>query len=724
MKTRVALLWHMHQPSYRDPQDGAYVLPWVRLHALKDYLGMVEILGETPGVHLTFNLVPSLLDQVLAYAEGRAKEALAEITLKPAAELRPDEKLTALRYCFMAHRQNLIERFPRFAELLTLRGERNDEASLQPAADRFQEQDYRDLQLLSKLAWFDLEWQRGDASVRDLVEKGRGYSEADKQALAARERALLQAIVPAYRAAAERGQVELSTTPYYHPILPLLCDTEAHLEAHPGAPLPRRFRHPEDAADQMRRAVERHTALFGAPPLGAWPSEGSVSEEALGVLAAAGIRWTASDEGVLERSAQRPIHRDSRGTAYPMELLYRPWRRDTPNGPIALLFRDRALSDLIGFSYAGIDPGRAAQDMLDRLRRVGERWQGQGLEGEPVVPVILDGENCWEHYKDGGRAFLRTLYQGLQDDSALQPVTMAEASRGAPLGELQRVHAGSWINADFSVWIGHADDRRAWDLLGSARDALTQAEKDGRVAPAALLAAREAYRAACGSDWCWWYGEDHGSENDAEFDRLYRRHLIAVHRALGADVPETLHETLISRRRSESRHSRPLGGVMPTLDGRLTSPDEWVAAGVYRAAPSGAMHRGLPEVRVIRFGVGEEHLQVMLQASAPVKELLAQADVVVSFPGPATLRYRLHASEGRARVSRVEETGLGWVGRPTWARVAADEVLEAAIPIAELRPGADRCVSFRILVMQGGVELQRYPDEGPIEIGLAEVTRD
>jgi alpha-amylase/alpha-mannosidase (GH57 family) len=723
---RVALLWHMHQPSYHDPLSGEFVLPWVRLHALKDYYGMVRVLAETPGVKATFNLVPSLIDQLLAYARGEAREALLDVSLKPAADLSAHEKLLALRGLFMAHRQNLIGRFPRFEELLLLRGDKNDEASLRPVVARFREQDYRDLQVVSKLAWFDLEWREHDAVVRALVEKGRGFGEEDKRALAARERALLQAIVPAYREAAESGQVELSTTPYYHPILPLLCDSAAHHEAHAGAPLPRRYRHPEDAADQIRRAIARHTEVFGRPPAGLWPSEGSLSDEVVACIAEAGLQWTASDEGVLQRSAQKAIHRDSRGTAYPLDVLYRPWVRRTPKGEVRLLFRDRALSDLIGFSYSGLEPERAAHDMLERLLRIGERWSEQRLPGSPVVGVILDGENCWEHYRDGGRVFLRALYRGLQDDPRLQGVTLREAALAdAAPAELPRVHAGSWINADFSVWIGHADDRRAWDLLGDARDALERARLEKRLPVEALERAGEIFRAACGSDWCWWYGEEHSSENDVEFDRLFRRHLIAVYRELGQAAPEALQETLITTRRiALSRWSRPTGGVNPTLDGRISSPEEWLAAGVHRTATGGAMRRGLAELTAIRFGLGDDRLHLLFEAQAPALELLGRVELVVSFPGPTTLSYRVQASNGQTSISRSERTGMGWVASPTAARAAALDVLEVAIPVRELRPGPGRRVEFRVLVMEGGVELQRHPELGPIEIGLEEVMRD
>jgi alpha-amylase/alpha-mannosidase (GH57 family) len=548
----------MHQPCYRDPLDGTVALPWVRLHALKDYLGMVRLLEETPDVHVTFNLVPCLVDQIEAYVQGKAEDPLQRLALKPAATLDEGEKTLALRWCFMAHRRNLIGRFPRFVELLERRGSKSDEASLDDAARRFDEQDLRDLQVLSQLAWFDLSWQENDATVRGLVEKGRGFDELDKQRLAEREAALLADVIPAYRRAAERGQVELSTSPYYHPILPLLCDTESYHEARPGAPLPRRFRHPEDAADQIRRAIDRHAAVFGSPPEGMWPSEGSVSDEAVLEMAKAGIHWTASDEGVLERSLDRPLQRDSGGTARPLDVLYRPWLRRTPSGDVAMVFRDRTLSDLISFSY-GLDPEKAAADLLERLRRVGEAWTAEDLPGEPVVPLILDGENAWENYRDGGRVFLRSLYRGLSEDPGLRGVTVGEALADAAPKEIAHVFAGSWIRSDFSVWIGDADDRRAWELLADARDAL---DRHGPQAPPeARDRAWDAFRAASGSDWCWWYGEEHNSENDLEFDRLFRRFLKSVYLQLGVLPPDALDQTLITTHRPEVRKDpRAAGG--------------------------------------------------------------------------------------------------------------------------------------------------------------------
>src|SRR5712691_3335285 len=710
---RVAFLWHMHQPLYRDPLDGAVILPWVRLHALKDYLGMVRILDETPSVHVTFNLVPVLVDQVEACARGDYDDPHQLVSMVPAAEMDEGQRLAALKWLFMAQEQNLVGRHPRFKELLAKRGPRKDEGALRAAVPRFSVPDLLDLQVLAKLAWFDLEWQEKDPAVHALVAKGRGFTEADKRALAEREQALLGEILPAYRRAADRGQVELSTTPYYHPILPLLCDTDAHREAHPEAPVPRRFRHPEDALDQIQRAQARHAETFGRPPVGMWPSEGSVSEEAVLQMARAGLRWTASDEAVLERSVGHALQRDPDGVAQPADMLYRPWRRDTEAGPIALFFRDHTLSDLIGFTYSHHAPAEAAADLLHRLRQVGESWRGTGLAGDPVVGIFLDGENAWEHYRDGGRAFLRSVYRGIAEDPDLKAVTLSEA-QGEPQRSLARVFAGSWIHADFSVWIGHADDRRAWELLGDARDALT-AHASG-VPAEKREKAWESYRAACGSDWCWWYGDDRHSDNDYEFDRLFRRFLQSVYLNLGLSVPEALLETIISTRRFEAAVRLPRGPVLPTIDGVL-GDGEWDAAGIHRAARAGSMGRAGHGVSAIRFGLGDGTLYVLVETSAPAETVLASSEVVVTL---GSVRYRVG---GPSRsLQREERNRDGWVVRPSAARSAAGAVLEMGFPLSEI-PGHDHGrLELRVALCRGETEVERHPEVAPLKIPL-EATR-
>ena len=690
---------------------GAYVLPWVRLHALRDYLGMVRLLDATPGVHATFNLVPSLLDQVETYARDEAREGELRVGLVPAAQLTPDERVFALRSLFLMS-EPLLAPWPRLRELRDRRGARAGEPELHRAAAAFTDQDFRDLQVLSKLAWFDLDWLARDPVVRALAEKGQGYDEDDKRRLRGRELALLREILPAYRDAAERGRIEIATSPYYHPILPLLADSDAHREAHPHAPLPRRFRHPDDALDQIARARARHAEVFGRRPDGLWPSEGSVSDEVVELAARAGVRWLASDEGVLERSLGVPLERHAEGGLGRPDLLYVPWVRRTAAGDVRLLFRDRTLSDLIGFVYSKWRPEDAAADMLERLRAVGKRWTAARLPGVPLVPIILDGENAWEHFADGGRVFLAALYRGLQEDPALEPVTVAEALARTPAREVPRVFAGSWINADFSVWIGHADDRRAWDALGDARDALASPPEG---LPAGELArAWEAYRAAAGSDWCWWYGDDRSSANDADFDRLFRRQLEVVYRCLGREPPPDLQRTFITTHAFRVFDHGPSGPVTPTVDGRIAPEHEWAPAGAYRAPQAGSMARGGAGIRALRFGVGADGLCLLVETAGPARELLRSAEIRVDLGAPRALRYRLTRADAETRVQR-ECLLEGWRAEPTAARAVADEVLEVAIPWPEVAAGTGP-VAFAVSVWQSGAELERHPDGARIEV--------
>ena len=399
----------MHQPYYEDLATGEHILPWVRLHAIKDYWGMVAMLEEFPGIRVTFNLVPSLIKQVEAFAEDRARDRHLDIGLKAAADLTPDEARWMVANGFHAPYARMIGPYPRYAQLHASRMERR----------AFSEDDLRDLQVWHKLAWMDPDLLIRDARLASLIERDRGFSEADKTLLRQVELELLARVVPAYREASARG-IELATSPFYHPILPLLCDSDAHQHAQPGAPKPRqRFTRPEDARLQIERAITFHEATFGSRPSGMWPSEGSVSDEAVALMGAAGLTWIATDEDILSRSLKMPMR---------PELLYRPYRVGA-NGPVAL-FRDHAMSDRIGFQYQSWDAGAAAADFVEHVRAAGRRFADAGGGEVATVPVILDGENAWEYYDGGGRPFLRALYQALSDAPDIETVTMSEAAAG------------------------------------------------------------------------------------------------------------------------------------------------------------------------------------------------------------------------------------------------------------------------------------------------------
>ncbi len=450
--TQIAILWHMHQPYYEDLATGEHVLPWVRMHGLKDYYGMVALMREFPQVKLTFNLVPSLLVQLEAFAEDRARDWHLELGLKPAAELSETERATILSEFFHAPRGRMIDRYPRYADLLQKRDSRGG----------YTDQDFLDLQVWHKLAWVDPIYLDTDKRIGRLLQKQHNFSEDDKLELREVELEILRRVIPEYREAAARGQVELSTSPFYHPILPLLCDTDIYLETHPSSAVPRPpFRHPEDASEQLTRARACHKRLFGLDPVGLWPSEGSVSDDTAALAAEAGFRWMATDEAILGRTIGREFRRDAAGWLEQPELLYRSYEVHAGASTIGCLFRDHSLSDLIGFVYAGWDADGAASDFVNRLTEAGRRFSSSSDGEEATIAIILDGENAWEHFEGGGRPFLRALYGKLASHPELRPVTMSEAA-AQPGRPLTSIFPGSWIDGNFFIWIGHADDIRGW----------------------------------------------------------------------------------------------------------------------------------------------------------------------------------------------------------------------------------------------------------------------
>jgi alpha-amylase/alpha-mannosidase (GH57 family) len=718
--TKVALLWHMHQPFYQDLVTGEHILPWVRLHGLKDYYGMVALLREFPTVRLTFNLVPSLVVQLEAFAEDRARDRSLELSLKPAAELTDDDKRFILANFFHAQRARMIETAPRYAELLR----RRDRADANGGALRaFSEGDFRDLQVWHKLAWVDPLFVESDARVSAMIAKGRGYSEDDKRVLREVELAVLRAVVPEYRAAAARGQVELSASPFYHPILPLLCDTDVYLRTHPHSRMPRqRFRHPEDARAQLDRAAQSHQRTFGVKPIGLWPSEGSVSDAIVPLAAASGFHWMATDELILARTLGVGLARDGYGHLEQPETLYRPYVVRVGGAEIACLFRDHVLSDLIGFTYASWGAAEAAQDFVGRLVEAGRRYAARTGGGEAVIPVILDGENAWEHFEGQGRPFLRALYRTLAAHPEIKTVTMSEAA-SAPATPLSGIFPGSWINGDFYIWIGHPDDHRAWGQLADARQAM---DAPGPAAtPEGLNRAREELFIAEGSDWFWWYGDDHSSDHDLEFDDLFRRHLRNVYRSLDKPVPEELYVSNITTEPPRTVAHPPVGLLTPTLDGEVTSYFEWVGAGELElSASAGSMHQVAPARRPvvtgIRYGFDAERLFVRVDLARRAQDVLVdKGEIRVSFFKPANHRLSVSGDGLRAcRAELFERRGSeDWHPKPS-ARpsAAAAQILEMGVRLTDLGVQPGDTVSFFVTLLQDGHTLEQYPAHHPLDV--------
>jgi alpha-amylase/alpha-mannosidase (GH57 family) len=584
--TTLCFLWHMHQPFYKDLWTGEYKLPWTRLHALKDYAGMVEILAEFPKVRQTFNLVPSMISQIEDYAAGKASDPFLDVALIPAEDLTESQRNFMQKYLFQANVEHMICRYPRYRELYEMR-ERST-------------QDLRDLQILSQIVWFDEDVLAKDAELLELVRKGRNYSREDQAVIARKERESLGRVLPVYRDFAARGQIEISTTPFYHPILPLICDSDIAAVPHPGVPLPRRFQYPQDAKEQLCRARTYMKEKLGTSPVGLWPSEGSVSDHALALAAECGFHWAASDNGVLARTIGRHAGAEETYAAY-------CWRQSGLE--MRMLFRDHFLSDLIGFTYQHMSASEAAEHFLSQIRNnTGGR--------EALVPIILDGENAWDWYEANGRPFLRELYRRISEDPNLEAVTVSEALAKFETRPLEGIFPGSWINSNFDIWIGAEEDNLAWDLLLDARRAYDATQY---VPDEMRRLAHEELMIAEGSDWCWWYGPEHASETRPEFDQLYRDHLTNVYRALGLKAPEALSRPILRTQPGEF-HEAPANPIHATIDGEVTSYFEWMGAGRYRPDPrSGAMHGGESPVRELFYGSDGKFLYLRLDTELEAK---------------------------------------------------------------------------------------------------------
>ena len=720
-RVHLVLLWHMHQPQYRDPETGRYVLAWTRLHALKDYWGMVSMLKEFPKFHATFNVVPSLGMQLEEYASGEFNEPWFSLAFKSAEELTREDKVEILARAFQVNHERLMSRWPRLVELY----EWSQPAGGAQAQVSFTQRDWRDLQLLSQLVWMEETWFERDSIVSRLASKGKEFTEKDKDALKAKQLELLGLVLPEYRRAAQTGQVELSTTPFYHPILPLICDSDIARVANPGTPLPRRaYRHPDDAREQLRRAREYHQRVFGAKPAGLWPSEGSVSDQALTIAAEEGFQWFGTDEGVLGRTLNAGFFRDAKGVPANAERLYKPLRVQLGGKPIIGLFRDHHLSDLIGFVYSRMNGKDAAADLHGRLRELGERVE----TSQPLtICLFLDGENAWEYYPGNGREFLREFYGRIQGDQDFRALTATEAIAAA--GDIPTnlgIFPASWINANFDVWIGHSEDVAAWELLWDAREAYGRAVdarqqgRDGAPTETALKHAQESLLAAEGSDWCWWYGPEHSTANDAEFDALYRKHLTAVYLALGQVAPQELAKP-IKRQPEHALQLPPSGFLKIAVDGRDTSYFEWLGAGLYSPERrGGAMHGRTFYLHELRYGFEQDRFCVRVDPFLDLLGELEDSEFRITIGGAEEINIVVKLVRGHLQEFAVEKGRLCLLNPKTVAEASFDRILEVAIHRSEIDLKGQSELKLGVALWHGGLPVDVLPAEGFLEVHLGE----
>jgi len=673
-----ALLWHMHQPQYRLEGEIVCMQPWVRLHASRSYYDMVRVLAEFPSVRVTINIVPTLLDQIAAYNAGQS-DLFRETARLPADALDEGQRRFLVDHFFSAQEERLVRPLPRYAELLDLRREARRRRGEDAAWRDFGPADLRDLQALFDLAWFGFKAIEDYAEIAALRQRGRGFTPEEVAAIHRVQDDIMTRLPGLYRDAAARGQAEISASPYAHPILPLVIDSASAREAMPGVALPPRYRAPADARAQVAEGLEAIGGAMGRAPAGMWPSEGSVSGAAAGLMADCGVRWAASDADVL-RAAERDGDAD----------ISCPWRLESGAGALDLVFRDHDLSDRIGFTYARAEPQAAAAELLAEAAA-----RAAGRVGALCL-IALDGENPWEHYPEAGAGFLRALYGalsvGVGEGAAAGPVarTVGEAIALCPRrGTIRKMRPGSWINADFGIWIGGPEKNRAWTLLGEARDRMAGPLLDPATPAEARAAAWRSLRAGEGSDWFWWLDGQFESLYRDDFDRLFRAHLRRACEALGVAPPEGLSWPIAAAapRRGGRRAAAPAAAVIdPVIDGYETGYFEWYGATRLdwsALVPGSTMQRAERPIDCLRYGVtpgGDLVVRIDPGRGAGAAVLCgARVDLLFVRPGTGTLE----------ATAVFDEHGDPAPGSSSGMRARARKVIEIAYPAdaAGLLPG-------------------------------------
>jgi alpha-amylase/alpha-mannosidase (GH57 family) len=527
----------MHQPQYSEPMGGMYQLPWTYLHAIKDYVDMAWHLENVPASKAVVNFAPTLLEQLDDYDQqikgrfkgtGRLKDPLLIALDSPVQPNHPEERMSLISACLRANDEKLIQPFPHFAKLAEIaRWVMEDHERISYINDQF---------IIDLLVWYHLVWmgesvRRSDVRIQALMKKGRLYTFHDRRQLMMVIGELLDDLIPRYKRLAESGRVELSVTPYAHPIVPLLIDINSTLEAMPDAPLPENTKYPggrERSHWHMEEGLRIFEHHFGFRPKGCWPSEGAVSTETLKLVSQHGFEWAATGENVLRNSFTLSDMADA--------SIHKPYK--LPGASPAVFYRDDGLSDMIGFTYTKWGAEDAVNDFIHHLMNIKQDTQD---DEDRVVSVILDGENAWEYYSYNGYYFLQALYQRLSEHPDIELTTFSDALRsGVKPATLPKMMGGSWVYGTYSTWIGDQDKNRGWDLLCEAKKvfdktiATTDFDEDTMVALERQLAICE------GSDWFWWFGDYNSADSVSDFERLYRLHLSNLYQMLGVETPESL----------------------------------------------------------------------------------------------------------------------------------------------------------------------------------------
>ncbi len=609
-KLSIAFYWHMHQPVYQLTTRGDFLMPWVRLHAVKDYLDMVTIIDKFKKIKLNFNLVPILLDALIDYGEKGLHDIHSRITITK--NFTDDDKEFIINNFFDANYHSMILPNQEYNRLY-----QKYQASSGNDISIFTEQEYSDLTALFNLAWSDPIYKNKYPELKKLIKKGKNYTLKDRIKIIDIHRDIIRQIIPAYKKYLEKGRIEITTSPYYHPILPILLDINS-VKKSATSELPANLKMELDAKMQTQMALDRVETIFGKRPKGLWLSEHCISPKVMGMLKKLNLDWTISDEGILSASINFEFPRDFRGH---MEDPYHLFKTYNYNGT-KIIFRDSLIPNLISFEYPNHPPEAAANDLYDRIKVAQSKLLSSPDENH-LLTIAMDGENCWERYSADGSVFLNTLYKLIEEDETLETVLISDYLEKDVQKPLNKICSGSWVNRNFKLWIDEPLKNLAWKYLKQVRDDFSAYVKKNPLNPNIEEARRELFICE-GSDWFWWYGEPNDSGRDNIFDYLFREHLKNIYRSLDLTPPEYLDTPLLSAIAKPSRY--PKGEFTPILDGKDHDDGNWLNAGCIKI-PDGPVLREDKFYDKICFGYDKDNLYLRFYINEYLKDNMISKQV-------------------------------------------------------------------------------------------------
>ena len=601
----LAIYWHMHQPVYE--LEGTYLMPWVRLHAIKDYLDMALFLEKFPKLKLNFNIVPALLDAIIDYTDNGLTDIHAELSAVDADTLTDEEKAFVLNNFFSSKFETMIYRSENYKNLYQKRFSKDV-----VVLEDFSSQEISDLMALFNLVWIDPIHYERYPRLKDLWNKQYNYSKEDRIEIINIHLQIMKEIIPTYKKYIQSGRIELTTSPYYHAILPILADMKNSVKnTLTTEGLPQSLDMLDDAKLQIKKGLDRIEEIFGVRPKGIWPPELCLGAKTLNLLAKEGIKWTISDEGVLANSINFDFVRDFKGNLDDPYHLLKVYSYKTKDSEIDVIFRDRSIPHLINFEYAGINPQMAAGDLYEKIKLIQNKLV-VSPDKTHLLTIALDCENCWENYQNDGIDFLENVYSYIENDDSLSTVLISDyVEKDEHKKELKKIYSGSWIDQTFQFWIGEAEKNKAWAYLKKTKDDLDKYIKEHKLNQKINFAKRELLIAE-GSDWFWWYGEPNYSGQDFIFDYMFRERLKNVYLILGIEYPEYLDKTLITAVEVPFKH--PQHSITPRMDGLYKSVDDWYNSGSISML-DGPVFRENKIVDKINFGCDKNNIYFRLHVN-------------------------------------------------------------------------------------------------------------